>query len=396
MNPVYVMAKAVVKHKLHLGTLSGLERFLLSAVMLPDRVATLLAATNVEPDLIDPKYDYELLASSPEANLELFGKVIERVHADTLVVPVWMGTLTTGAAELGTKFKIEKRRVPYPVEFPIHSMEDVRKLEPPKKIEGYQKMYFDINLAAQKRYPNTLIFPVFDGPWDLGMLLRGDKQLPLDLRIHKDYTRAKDPEKRERIRRYGDPDLYPALMDLTTRIAIRHIELAVKGGLSLLGTMLIDQFASKPVLSREDYFEFVHPYRLRVWEATGKKLGISYNCPSPAEIELNMQDPVLLKAQGSLSNYIFPQTPEGITLPEYDRPMLEMALKYKQSYNYIVHGKFLRDANEAELEALIQRVCGLATQMRARMSVMLSSVPPGASVDKANLVFKLVEKYGRY
>ena len=396
MNPVVVMGKALVKHKLHVGALTGLERFLLAVVMLPDRVTTLLAATNIEPDLIDPKYDYELLARSREANLELFGEVLERVQADTVVVPVWMGTLTTGAAELGTVFKIEKRRVPYPVEFPIHSIEDLAKVQAPQQAAGYLKMYFDLNLEAQKRYPDTLIFPVFDGPWDLAMLLRGDKQLPMDLRIHKDYVRAKDAAARERIRRYGNPDLYPALMELTTRLAIRHIQLGQQSGLSLLGAMLIDQYASKPVLSREDYFEFVHPYREQVWSATGRKVAISYMCTSPADIELNMQHPILRKAAGSLTNYIFPQTPEGITRPEYDRPMVEMALKYKQSYNYIVHGKFLRDASEAELDALIRRICGLATELRARVAVSLSSVPPGASLDKANLVFKLVEKYGRY
>jgi hypothetical protein len=396
MNPLVDLPKALIKHKLHVGTLNGLERVLLSAVTLPDRVTTLLAATNIEPDLIDPSYNYVLLSRSPEANLELFGKVLERVQADMVVVPVWMGTLTVGAAELGTKFKIERHRVPYPVEFPIKSIEDVHNMQVPQKVEGYQKMYWNINLAAQIRYPKTLIFPVFDGPWDLAMLLRGDRQLPADLRLHKDHLRAKDDAARQRIRRFGDPDLYPALMDLTARIAIRHIELAKKAGLSLLGAMLIDQFASKPVLGREDYFQFVHPYRERVWEATGRKVGISYNCPSPAEIEQNMQHPVLGKAQGSLTNYIFPQTPEGVTRPEYDRPMMEMALKYKQSYNYIVHGKFLRDASEAELDAVVQRICGLATGLRARACVSLSSVPPGASVDKANYVFTLVERYGRY
>ena len=68
---VFVMAKALVKGKLNLGALTGLERFMLAQLTIPDRVPTMLAATNVEPALIDNKYDYRLLASSVEANLEL-------------------------------------------------------------------------------------------------------------------------------------------------------------------------------------------------------------------------------------------------------------------------------------------------------------------------------------
>ena len=71
-NPMLTMGKALLKHKLNLGTLTGMERFMVSAVTLADRAATFLAATNVEPDLVDPKYDYVLLSQSVEANLELF------------------------------------------------------------------------------------------------------------------------------------------------------------------------------------------------------------------------------------------------------------------------------------------------------------------------------------
>jgi uncharacterized protein (DUF302 family) len=149
-------------------------------------------------------------------------------------------------------------------------------------------------------------------------------------------------------------------------------------------------------MSREDYFKYVHPYRVRVWEAVGKKVIANYMVPSPQESEQNLQDPMLGKSQGAFSNYIFPQTPEGITLPEYDRPMLELAQKHKQMYSYFIHGKYLRDASEAQLEMTVQRICGLATEVRANLMVTIASVPPGASLEKANYVFKLVEKYGRY
>ena len=185
-------------------------------------------------------------------------------------------------------------------------------------------------------------------------------------------------------------------MELTTQLSIRLFQLAEENGLSLMGSAMVDQYASKPIMSREDYFKYVHPYRIRVWEALGKKVSPGYIVPSPQETEQNMQDPVLGKGFGGFSNYIFPQTPEGLTLPEYDRPMLELAKKYKQSYMYMVHGKYLRDATESQLDATVQRICKMATEVRVNLMVSIASVPPGASVEKANYVFQLVEKYGRY
>jgi hypothetical protein len=395
-NPILTMGKALLKHKLHLGTLTGMERFMVSAVTLADRAATFLAATNVEPDLIDPKFDYVLLSESVEANLELFDLVRQKVEADVVAVPYWLGLMCVGPAEFGTVFKIEKRRVPYPIEYPIKKQEDIAKIKIPQEATGYLKMVFDINKEAQRRYPESPILLMLDGPWDLAMLLRGDHDLPTDLRIHRDYTEAKDQATKDKIRRFGNPDIFPAIMELTTQLSIRLFQLAEENGLSLMGSALVDQYAAKPIMSREDYFKYVHPYRVRVWEALDKKVSPGYQVPSPEEVELNLQDPVLRKGFGGLSNYIFPQTPEGITLPEYDRPSLELAKRYKQSYMYMVHGKYLRDASEAQLEKTVQRICKMATEVRANLMVSIASVPPGASVEKANYVFQLVEKYGRY
>jgi hypothetical protein len=395
-NPILTMGKALLKHKLHLGALTGMERFMVSAVTLADRAATFLAATNVEPDLVDPKFDYVLLSQSIEANLELFELVRQRVQADVVAAPYWLGLMCVGPAELGTVFKIEKRRVPYPVDYPIKKQEDIAKIQIPQQATGYLKMVFDINKEVQRRYPDAVVVLTLDGPWDLAMLLRGDHDLPTDLRIHRDYTEAKDQASRDKIRRFGNPDTYPAIMELTTRISIRIFQLAEENGLSLMGSALVDQYAAKPIMSREDYLRYVHPYRLRVWEALRKKVSPGYFVPSPQETAQNLEDPVLGKGLGGVSNYIFPQTPEGLTLPEYDRPMLELAKKYRQSYTYMVHGKYLRDASEAQLEATVQRICGLAKEVRANLMVSIASVPPGASVDKANYVFRLVEKHGRY
>jgi hypothetical protein len=390
------MGKALLKHKLHLGQLTGMERFMVSSVTLADRAATFLAATNVEPDLADPKFDYVLLSESVEANLELFGLVCQRVQADVVAVPYWLGLMCVGPAELGTVFKIEKRRVPYAVDYPIKTQGDIAKIEIPQEATGYLKMVFEINKEAQHRFPDSLFMLMMDGPWDLAMLLRGDHDLPTDLRIHRDYTEAKDQATRDKIRRFGNPDIYPAIMELTTQLSIRIFQLAVENGLSLMGSTMVDQYAAKPIMSREDYFKYVHPYRVRAWEALDKKVTISYLVPSPEETVENLEDPVLSKGFGVFTNYVFPQTPEGLSLPEYDRPMLELAKKHKQSYTYLVHGKYLRDASEAQVEAMVQRICGLAKEVRANLMVSIASVPPGASLEKANYVFELVEKHGRY
>lgn len=395
-NVMVTMGKALLKHKLHIGKLTGLERFMVSAITLPDRAMTLLGATNIEPELIDPKYDYELLVKSPEANMELFELVYQRTSADLVVSPIWQGLMFFGTAELGTVFKVDKRRVPYSVDYPIKKKEDIARIKIPQEATGHLKMYFDITQELQRRHPDSMFTLIFDGPWDLAMLLRGDRELPTDLRIHKDYVEAKDQATRDRIVRFGDPDIYPAIMELTTQLSIRHIQLATEKGMSLMGSALVDQYAAKPIMSREDYFKYVHPYRVRVWEAVGKKVGPSYMVPSPEESKLNMQDPMLAKSLGAFSNYIYPQNPEGITLPEFDRPSLELAKKYKQSYGYFIHGKYLRDATEAQLEETVARICKMAVEVKANLMVTIASVPPGASLEKANYVFKLVEKYGRY
>src|SRR4030042_1387858 len=361
-NMMLTMGKARLKQKLHLGELTGLERFMVAAVTLADRAATFLAATNIEPDLIDPKFDYVLLSKSVDANLELFGLVRQRVHADVVAVPYWMGLMCVGPAEFGTVFKIEKRRVPYPVDYPIKKQEDIANIKIPQQATGYLKMVFDINKEAQRRYPDAIILVMMDGPWALAMLLRGDRELPTDLRIYRDYSEAKDQATRDKIRRFGNPDIYPAIMELTTQLAIRLFQLAEESGLSLMGSALVDQYAATPLMSRGDYFKYVHPYRLRVWEALGKKVSPGYQVRSPQEREHNVQDPLLGKGFGVFSNYLFPQTPEGVTLPEYDQPMLELAKKYKQSYMYMVHGKYLRDASESHLDATVQRICRMATQ----------------------------------
>lgn len=397
-NLMLVMAKAIVKGKLHLGALTGLERFMLSQFTIPDRVPTMLAATNVEPSLIDKKYNYKVLASSAEANLELFAKVMERLPFDLIMVPCWLGMMFTGAAELGVGFKIEESRVPYAISHPIKSMEDVKRIKPFTEPTGYFKMTLDIYREAQRRFPNTMIAFPNDGPWDLAMLLRGDKQLPLDFRLYKDYTETQDQQRKEKIKKYGDPELWPAIMELTTQICIQIFKLAAQHGISLMGSTMVDQFATKPVLSIEDFVKYVLPYSEKARAALGGKVMLGYMVTSPQELEHWLAHPVLGKSLSlsGFTNYIFPTTPDGLTLPEYDQPMLELAKEKNRTYSYMVHAKFLRDATEGQIEDVVRRICEMAVSMKARLMISLGAIAPGTDLRKVDRLLDSVEKYGRY
>ncbi len=392
------MGKALVKGKLHIGTLTGFERFFLAQVTLPDRVPTLLAATNVEPYLIDEKYDYVLLTENPEANLELYTLLKSRFDFDVMITPVWLGLLLTGAAELGVEFRIEERRVPYACAPAIHGIEDVQKIAPLSEPAGYFKIYLDTIREAQRRLSDTMITYINDGPWDLAMLLRGDQHLPMDFCLFKDYTETKDPVRREKIRKRGDPHLWPAIMELTTKITIQNFRLAKEYGINMFGSMMVDQFATKPVLGVEDFLTYVLPYIQRAWEALDRKVEIGYMVQSPQELEELSHHPILGKSLGlaGYTNYIFPQTPEGVTLPEYDQPMLELAKRNRKNYNYLVHGKFIRDATEQQLKDVVKRICQMATQTRAGLIIALGAVPPGTDFGKIDQLLSLVEEYGRY
>ena len=333
-NLAFTVASALLKGKLNPGALTGLERFMLAQFALPDRIPTFLAATNVEPYLIDKNYNYRLLAESVEANLELFTKVKQRFAFDVVSVPTWLGLMLTGVAELGVGFEIEEQRVPYACSHPIQTMEDVKKIKPFTQATGFFKMTLDINREAQRRFSDSMVTFMNDGPWDLAMLLRGDKQLPMDFRLHKDYTETQDPERRAKIKKHGDPDLYPAIMELTTRISTQIFRLAKEYGINMLGSAMVDQFAAEPVLSIADFVKYVLPYSERARKAAGRGIGLGYMVSSPQKLVELLEHPILGKAMGltGYTNYIYPTTPEGVTLPEFDEPMLKLVKERNRSY----------------------------------------------------------------
>jgi uroporphyrinogen-III decarboxylase len=397
-NILVLMGKAFLKGKLNPKALTGLERFMLAQLTIPDRVPTMLAATNVEPYLIDRAYNYKVLANSVEANLELFAKVKQRFPFDVVAVPTWLGLMLTGVAELGVQFEIEEDRVPYASAHPIQDIADVQRIKPFTKPSGYFKMTLDINRAAQRRFPDAMITFMNDGPWDLAMLLRGDKQLPMDFRIYKDYIETQDPQRREKIKKRGDPDLWPAIMELTTQISTQIFTLARQQGINMLGASMVDQFAAEPVLGIDDFIKYVLPYSEKARQAAGNGIGMGYMVTSPEKLEELLSHPILGKALGTtgFTNYIFPTLPDGVTLPEYDRPMLELAKQKNRSYMYMVHAKFIRDAIEGQIDAVVKRICEMAVQMRVRLMVSVGAIAPGTDLKKIDVLLNSVHTHGRY
>lgn len=396
-NMMVTMFKAFWKRAFAVEKLTGKERFVLSLFGRQDRVATMLAATNVEPANIDPSFNYVMLNKSIQANLDLFEKLCDKVNSDMVGSGGWLGFMGMGAVELGTKFKVTENRAPYPVDYPIKDRSDLDKLELPTEVTGYFKMHADLTKTAQKQLSETMAQFAVNGPWDMAMLLRGDSKLPLDLRFHKDYYETDDPKRREKIKKRGDPDLYPAIMEFCTQLAIRQCELAKAYGVQMMPAMLFDQYSGEPVVSRSDYVKYIGPYVQRVWISQNKRMMLTYSCSSP----LRMQE--IIESEGPdvvnllyFSNYTFHTTPEGISRPEYDRPALELAKKYKKTFAYWLHGKFLRDASEQELDNLFKRVFGNAVDMGVPMNLMIGSVPPGTDFEKVNYAISMAEKYGRY
>ncbi len=396
-NLLVTILKAMIKRKLRIGTLTGAERFMLSQMTIPDQVPVSIAAGNLEPYLVDSKYNYTSLAKSTDLQLELFGKINEKYPFDVAMVPWWLGLTLTGTAEMGVEFTITDDRVPYASKHPIGSIEDAQKIVPPSTPSGYFKAYLEMYKKGPQLFPNSFFFYVNDGPWDTAMLLRGDQHLPRDFRLYKDYVESKDEERRKKIRAYGNPDLWPAIMEKTTQIVIQNYKMAKEYGVNLLGAAMVDQFAAEPVLSMDDYIKYVLPYEQKAAKALDNKVSISYMVSSPQKLEKLMANPTLKKL-GSLAftNYIFPTTPQGVSLPEYDEIIFKMAKKYGKTYSYMIQGKFLRDSTPAELEDVVKRICQMATSMRVRVSLACGSVPPGTDLNKLNIIFSTVKKYGRY
>jgi hypothetical protein len=119
---------------------------------------------------------------------------------------------------------------------------------------------------------------------------------------------------------------------------------------------------------------------------------------SPQELEDSLTLPVLGKSLGMMgfTNYIFPTTPEGLTLPEYDQPMLNLAKKKNRSYMYLIHAKFIRDATIQQIDAAVKRICDMALKTKVRIMISVGAIGPGTDLQKIDALLDSVHKYGRY
>jgi hypothetical protein len=152
------------------------------------------------------------------------------------------------------------------------------------------------------------------------------------------------------------------------------------------------------VLGVEDFVKYVLPYSERARTAAGRGIGMGYMVSSPQKLEALLSHPVLGKSLGmtGFTNYIFPTTPNGVTLAEYDQPMLELAKKKNRTYMYMVHAKFIRDATGQQLEDVVKRICLMATQMRARLMISVGAIAPGTDLRKIDELLNHIHNYGRY
>jgi hypothetical protein len=60
-------------------------------------------------------------------------------------------------------------------------------------------------------------------------------------------------------------------------------------------------------------------------------------------------------------------------LPEHDRPAFELVKENKKFFVRIIHGNFLRNTVELEIDVLVKQVCTSVTEMRIFFSLSMLS-----------------------
>ncbi|MFX0093967.1 MAG: hypothetical protein ACFFBD_19665 [Candidatus Hodarchaeota archaeon] len=386
--------KAMLKNKLG-RSLNGDERVLLTSLYIrTDRVATLLVPSNVHPQLLDPSYDFIRLTSGIDANLELFEILRKRFpKVDSAMPASWVGLAGTGQAEMGTTMRIDRVVEPSPDIYALDRY-TLDELDIPEA-KGYLKTQIDLCAEIQRRYPQMNSPPVILGSYDLAFLLRGDKLIQ-DFLLHKDNLKATDEKLKEKIRARGDPTFFTRLLTFTTAASIALGKLYETRGMNMLGMVIVNQYANPPILSPQDFITYIYPFVEKVWQAFKRyRPTAGYMPPSPKAF-LEISQYKALSGIACFNNYMFPQNEIGLTPPEYDEEMIALSKKIRVPYNYLVHGKFLRDGTDQEIEAAVERVCSVAVEMEAPMMVGIAAVPLGTELSKIDVVLDAIEQYGRY
>ncbi len=76
--------------------------------------------------------------------------------------------------------------------------------------------------------------------------------------------------------------------------------------------------------------------------------------------------------------------------------MIRLSKELKTPYQYIIHGKFLRDGTKKEIEAHVKKICELAVENQVPMGLAVAAVPLGTDLTKIDLILNSVDKYGVY
>ena len=198
--------------KVRLGRqLSGSERFLLTSLYSKtDRIATLITASNVHPSLIDSSYDFVRLTSSIEANLELFEILLTRFPGFDAAMPAsWLGLAGCGLEEMGTTMRISPTIEPTPHVFALDRM-SLDQLTFPE-MTGFLEKRINLCAEVQDRFPDMNLPPILLGAFDLAILLRGER-LITDFRLYKDYITSTEEDRKNKIKKKGDPMFFPNLL----------------------------------------------------------------------------------------------------------------------------------------------------------------------------------------
>jgi hypothetical protein len=391
---VSTIVKSMVKSKLG-RPLKGHERFLLTSLYSKvDRVATLIVPPNTHPQLVNPEYDFIRLVNSVEANLELFAELTDRFpNVDAAVPACWMGLAGLGQEVMGTTMRIDPVVEPTPDIYALNRY-SLDELALPKA-EGTLAKRIELTFEVQKRFPHLTSPPVTNGAYDIAFMLRGES-LIRDFSIHKDYTEAPDEETKEKVSERGDPFFFSQLMDFTTQASIAIGRLYEERGVNMLGMVIVDQYANPPIMSPKDFFKYIYPYVEEVWRAFKKHRPTAGYMPTSPDVAREITNYPALSGIACFNNYMFPQDELGLTPPEYDQEMIMLSKELKTPYQYLVHGKFLRDGTEEEIAAQVRRVCTTAVEMGYPMAVGIAAVPLGTDLSKVDVVLETVEQYGRY
>jgi len=164
----------------------------------------------------------------------------------------------------------------------------------------------------------------------------------------------------------------------------------------MLGFVITDQYANPPLMSPDDFLTYIYPYVEKVWKKFKRyRPTVGYMPPSPSMAK-EITDYPALSGIACFNNYMFPQDEMGLTSAEYDTQMVELSKDLKTPYQFLIHGKFIRDCTKKELEKELVRVCNLVREDNIPLSIGLAAVPLGTDLSKIDKFLEVIKEYGVY